>query len=135
MPAANKLSIDVAAGILHDEFGRVLIAQRPVGGHMAGWWEFPGGKIATAESAYEGLVRELAEEIGITVHDAREFLTTMHEYPDRSVTLHVFLVHQYSGRPMSIEGQELRWEPVDSLMAAGLLPADRPIVDALRSMP
>ena len=63
MAAANKPSIDVAAGILTDDLGRVLIAQRPEGTHQAGWWEFPGGKIAASESSYEGLVREFAEEI------------------------------------------------------------------------
>jgi len=131
MAAANKLSIDVAAGILTDDIGRVLIAKRPEGTHQAGWWEFPGGKISASESSYEGLVRELAEEIGITVHAGREFLTYTHEYPERFVTLHVFTVQQFSGHPAGVEGQALRWEPVGSLMQAGLLPADLPIVDAL----
>jgi 8-oxo-dGTP diphosphatase len=132
MEEASKPSINVAAGVLADELGRVLIAQRPAGGHQAGWWEFPGGKIIAKESAYHGLVRELAEELGITVHAAREFLTYTHEYPESFVTLHVFTVHRYSGCPMGVEGQALRWEPVSSLMQAGLLPADLPIVDALR---
>ena len=130
----RKLSINVAAGILTDDLGRVLIAQRPAGTHQAGWWEFPGGKINASESAYEGLVRELAEEIGVTVNAAQELLTYTHEYPERFVTLHVFNVTDYSGRPTGVEGQALRWEPVSSLMQAGLLPADLPIVDALRKM-
>jgi len=130
----RKPSINVAAGVLADDLGRVLITQRPAGAHLAGWWEFPGGKINASESAYEGLVRELAEEIGVTVHAARELLTYTHEYPERFVTLHVFNVTNYSGRPTGVEGQALQWESVASLMQVGLLPADLPIVDALSKM-
>lgn len=131
---AGKPSIDVAAGVLTDDHGRVLIAQRPAGKHQAGWWEFPGGKINAAESAYDGLVRELAEELGITVHAACELLSYTHEYPERSVTLHVFVIEHYSGQPHGLEDQALRWELVDALMEAGLLPADIPIVEALGAM-
>ena len=127
----NKPLINVAAGILIDDFSQVLIAERPAGRHQVGWWEFPGGKINAAESSYEGLVRELDEELGITIHTARELLTYIHEYPERLVRLHVFVVENYSGRPTGVEGQALRWEPVRALMEVGLLPADLPIVDAL----
>ncbi len=130
----DKPSINVAAGVLTDDQDRVLIAQRPVGAHQAGWWEFPGGKIKATESAYEGLVRELDEEIGITVRAARELLTYTHEYPERRVTLHVFVVDGYNGRPTGVEGQALCWKPLLELPEAGLLPADVPIVDALRKM-
>ncbi len=129
---ADKLSINVAVGVLIDDLGRVLIAQRPAGTFQAGWWEFPGGKINPSESSYDGLVRELTEEIGITVHAASELLTNTHEYPERIVMLHVFVVQEYSGRPAGIEGQALRWEPVASLPEIELLPADLPIVEALR---
>lgn len=128
---AHKPSINVAAGVLTDDRGRVLIAERPAGSHQAGWWEFPGGKIDGQESAYEGLVRELTEEIGIIVHAAHELLSYTHEYPERFVTLHVFVVESFSGQPTGVEGQALRWEPVTELMKVGLLPADLPIVDAL----
>jgi len=130
----DKPSINVAAGVLIDHQGRILVTQRPAGTHQAGWWEFPGGKIHAAESPYEGLVRELAEEIGVTVHAARTMMSYTHEYPERFVNLHVFVVESYSGQPDGIEGQALRWEPLDSLMQAGLLPADRPIVEALQKM-
>ena len=136
LPRAAELipSINVAAGVLTDDRGRVLIAQRPVGSHQAGWWEFPGGKINAAESSYDGLVRELDEELGITVHAARELLSYTHDYPERSVTLHVFVVERYSGRPHGAEGQALQWGRVDALMDVGLLVADLPIVEALRAM-
>ena len=125
--------ISVAAGVLIDDTGRVLIAQRPAGAHQAGWWEFPGGKVGPSESAYDGLVRELTEELGITVLAASKLLTYQHVYPERAVTLHVFVVEDYSGQPAAVEGQALRWEPVSALMEVGLLPADLPIVEALLS--
>jgi len=132
-PRTGRPAIDVAAGVLTDEHGRVLIAQRPPGAHQAGWWEFPGGKIDAGESPYEGLVRELREELGIEVRAADAFITYTHEYPERSVTLHVFRVAAWSGRPAPVEGQALRWERVSALMSAGVLPADLPIVSALRA--
>jgi len=128
----DKPTINVAAGVLIDDLGRALITQRPAGVYQAGWWEFPGGKIHTSESAYEGLRRELAEEIDVSVQLASELMTYTHEYPERFVTLHVFIIESYSGRPTGAEGQALRWEPLASLMQAGLLPADLPIVDALK---
>ncbi len=127
----GRPAIDVAAGVLTDARDRVLIAQRPPGAHQAGWWEFPGGKIETGESPYEGLVRELREELGIEVHAADALLTYTHEYPERIVTLHVFRVGNWSGRPSAVEGQALCWARVPALMDAGLLPADLPIVSAL----
>ncbi len=130
----DKLSIDVAAGVLVDDLGRILIAERPAGTHQAGWWEFPGGKMNPSESSYDGLVRELDEEIGITVHVASELLTYTHEYPERIVVLHVFVVQEYSGLPAGIEGQVLRWEPLALLRGVGLLLADLPIVDALEGI-
>jgi len=131
---SDQPSVDVAVGVLLADHRRVLIAERPAGSHQAGWWEFPGGKIQAPESACEALARELDEEIGITVRSARELLTCTHEYPDRIVTLHVFVVEDYSGEPRGVEGQALRWEPIDGLMEVGLLPADLPIVDALREI-
>ena len=101
-------TIDVAAGVLTDAAGRVLIAQRPVGSVLAGWWEFPGGKIAGGETAREALERELAEELGIRILAAEPLITFSHSYPERVVTLHVFRVNRYSGEPTGAEGQPVR---------------------------
>ena len=60
-------AVRVVAAVLRDERGRVLIAQRPAGKHMAGYWEFPGGKIAAGESSEQALRRELAEELGVSL--------------------------------------------------------------------
>ena len=125
--------LHVAAGVVESDDGRVLIAQSPGGGHMAGSWEFPGGKVAAGETVLQALSRELWEEIGIEVLAAEPFLRYRHAYPERVVILDVWLVKNYAGEPRALEGQPLRWESVDRLLDAGLLEADRPIVDALLS--
>jgi 8-oxo-dGTP diphosphatase len=121
----------VAAGVLRDASGRVLITQRPDGKHAAGFWEFPGGKIQAGESPLQALCRELAEEIGIQVSAATPLMTFRHSYPERVVELHVFEVSHYSGEPRGLEGQPLRWVTVAELGTAGLLEADQPIAAAL----
>lgn len=131
MSAPRKPEIAVAAGVLRDRAGRALIAQRPEGKHQAGWWEFPGGKLHDAETPLEALIRELREELSIEVRSAEPLLTYRHDYPERIVELHVWHVIAFTGEPIAVEGQALRWSPIDELLETGLLPADRPIVEAL----
>lgn len=121
--------IDVIVGILTDGAGRVLIAERPAGKHMAGSWEFPGGKLLQGEPPLAGLKRELAEELGVDVLDAKPFCELRHSYPDRSVRLEVWWVLRFSGRAEPREGQALRWCDAAGLSAAAMLPADAPLVD------
>ena len=120
--------IDVIVGILTDCAGRVLIAERPAGKHMAGLWEFPGGKLLPGEPPLAGLKRELAEELGVVVVDARPFCELRHRYPDRAVRLDVWWVPRFDGRAESREGQALRWCDAVELSAAAMLPADAPLV-------
>lgn len=122
---------DVAAGILCDASGRILIAER-LGGPFHGLWEFPGGKIVTGETAPEALSRELAEELGIEVTVYSSFMNLRHEYDDRIVTIEFFLVSEWNCEPVGREGQELRWVPTELLDADELLPADMPVVAALQ---
>ena len=126
-----KPVIAVAAGVLHDGNGRVLIAQRQAGSHAAGRWEFPGGKLRSGEAPGDGLARELEEELGILVQHADPLISYRHEYDQRIVDLHVWRVLRYQGEPTGREGQPLRWVDVADLISCGLLPADRPIVDIL----
>jgi 8-oxo-dGTP diphosphatase len=123
--------IDVIVGILMDGESRVLIAQRPAGKHMAGAWEFPGGKLLPGEPPLDGLKRELAEELGVLVEDAEPFLEHSFRYPDRIVRLDVWWVRRFSGRAESREGQALRWCDAEALSAAAMLPADAPLVTAV----
>jgi 8-oxo-dGTP diphosphatase len=124
--------IHVVAGALFDEQGRVLIAQRPPGKHMAGGWEFPGGKLELEEQALDGLKRELREELGIEVIDAAQLIAYEHGYSDRRVLLDLWLVALYTGEARSVEGQPLQWVRLDELETVGLLEADRPMIPALR---
>ena len=133
--SSSRGLIAVAAGILRDPAGRILIAQRPPGGHVGGFWEFPGGKLNADEQPVQALQRELLEELGVTVEAAAPFMTYRHEYPERIVELHVFLVERYSGEPRGVEGQPLRWVDPVELASAGLLEADQPIAAALMKTP
>jgi 8-oxo-dGTP diphosphatase len=121
----------VVAGGLFDATGRVLIAQRPPGSHMAGRWEFPGGKIDNGESELQALRRELTEELGIKLIAAELMLQLTHEYPERRVELSMWLVTAYEGEPLSLDGQALKWVKPAHLPHEDLLEADRPIVAAL----
>jgi mutator protein MutT len=118
---------------LIDAHGRVLIAQRPAGSHMAGFWEFPGGKLEAGEERRAGLARELLEELGIVVTGApRPLIRIEHSYPSKHVHLDIWVVRQYRGEPHGLEGQALRWVSQQELESVELLPADGPIVAALR---
>jgi 8-oxo-dGTP diphosphatase len=123
--------IVVAAGVLRDTADRILIAQRPPGTHVGGFWEFPGGKLHPHELPLQALERELREELGVTVESAAPLMTYRHEYPERIVELHVFLVERYGGEPRGLEGQPLRWVTLAELLTADLLEADQPIAAAL----
>jgi mutator protein MutT len=128
----SPAEIHVVAGAIADADGRVLIAQRPRGRHMAGRWEFPGGKLAAGEDPYAGLARELSEELGVVVRAARPLIRLRHTYTDRRVLLDVWQVTDYDGEPQAIESQALAWAKPDDLPRHDLLEADRPIVTALR---
>jgi len=123
---------NVAAGILCDSAGRILIAERVGGGVFDGLWEFPGGKIAADETSAQALSRELAEELGIEVTACASFMNLHHEYDDRIVTIEFFIVSEWNSDPVGREGQALRWVPRESLDAEELLPADVPVVEALQ---
>lgn len=124
----------VAAAIL-DASGRVLIAERPAGKHMAGRWEFPGGKVAPGEEEEAALARELEEELGIEVVEARPMMRLRHRYPDRDVELSLWLVEHYRGEPQALDGQRLKWVPRAGLAGEDILEADRPFVAALVQWP
>ena len=116
-----------------DAAGRVLIAQRPAGKHMAGGWEFPGGKLEPGEERLAGLERELREELGISIIGTpRPLIRVRYAYTSREVLLDIWVVKSYSGEARGLDGQALRWCTQEELEAAELLPADKPIVRALR---
>jgi 8-oxo-dGTP diphosphatase len=118
-------------GLVTDAAGRFLLSRRRPEQHMPGAWEFPGGKRKAGESRWAALRRELAEELGIEVKAAVPLLDLVHDYADRRVRLDVWVVQGYAGLPEAREGQPLRWVALADLPNAGLLEADRPIIDAL----
>lgn len=125
--------IHVVAGAVTDGRGRVLIAQRPAGKHLAGRWEFPGGKLEPGETRVQGLARELREELGIEiVGSPRPLMRVRHAYPFGAVLIDMWVVSRYRGEPTGLDGQQLRWCSQHELATARLLPADRPIVKVLR---
>lgn len=125
----------VVAAAIFDGSGRVLIAERPAGKHMAGRWEFPGGKVAEGESETDALTRELEEELGIQVIEAQPMMRLTHRYPDRTVELSMWRVERYRGEPRSLDGQRLKWVERTRLADEDILDADRPFVAALVQWP
>ncbi|MGA0072870.1 MAG: NUDIX domain-containing protein, partial [Steroidobacteraceae bacterium] len=122
----------VVAAVMFDRGGRVLVTQRPAGKHMAGKWEFPGGKLEPGESRYQGLVRECREELDVDIDEAEPLISVRHSYPDREVLLDAWMVRSYRGLPRGLDGQRLSWVEPDELSRIDLLEADAPIVTAIR---
>lgn len=120
----------VAAICVRD--GRVLMAQRPRGKHLAGLWEFPGGKVEVArgESPLEALLRELDEELGVTPVDPRPRTFVHHAYRDRSVLL-LFYTCEIAGTPEAREDNPVRWIPLAELPELPVPPADRDLIREL----
>jgi 8-oxo-dGTP diphosphatase len=124
----------VAAGVLIDEGGRVLIARRHASAHQGGLWEFPGGKVAPAERLEDALARELNEELGITVQTSQLLTQIDHDYGDKQVRLVVFHVTQWSGEPKGCEGQPLAWVDRADLGGYDYPEANQPILATLETL-
>jgi 8-oxo-dGTP diphosphatase len=124
--------VHVLVGLIGDARGRWLVNQRRPGTHLAGAWEFPGGKLQPGEARFAALRRELEEELGIDVIAAEPLLEIVHEYPDKHVRLDVWRVLDYRGVVTAREAQRLEWVAVDDLASLPLLAADMPIIEALR---
>ncbi len=124
-------SIIVAAAVVERD-SRYLLTRRQKGVHLEGLWEFPGGKCEPLESLDECLCRELAEELAADVTVLEEVFTVTHEYPDRAVELHFFRC-ELRGDPVPQIGQEMRWVPRAELSTLEFPPADRELIEKLRS--
>jgi len=125
--------VHVLVGLIADAQGRWLVNQRRAGTHMAGMWEFPGGKSRPDEAPFAALRRELEEELGIDVQDAHAWFELVHDYPDKHVRLDIWQVRRYTGEVTAREGQLLRWVSVNEFLELPLLPADWPIVERLKA--
>ena len=110
--------------------GAFLVTRRLDGTHLAGYWEFPGGKVQPGESLEAALQREIAEELDTDIIAAREIYSTAHQYPERTVELHFFRA-EVARTPRPLLGQELRWIQRAELAALQFPPADTELVDGL----
>jgi len=122
-------TILVSAGVLI-EHGRVLLTQRKAGTHLAGAWEFPGGKCEPGESLEVCLARELMEELAVECTVGRPILVTRHVYAERTVELHFFAT-TLSGDPVPQLGQEMRWASRGDLGTLPFPEADRELIQLL----
>ncbi|HYX65227.1 MAG TPA: Nudix family hydrolase [Burkholderiales bacterium] len=124
--------IEVAAAVLERADGAFLLAQRPPGKVYAGYWEFPGGKVEPGENPERALARELNEELGIDVQRAYPWMVRVYTYPHGTVRLNFFRVTAWRGEPHPREAQAIAWQGRDSVSATPMLPANAPVVAALR---
>ena len=124
----------VAACALLDEDGRVLLTRRPQGKPMAGLWEFPGGKVDAGETPEVALIRELREELGITVQ-ARclaPLTFASHGYESFHLLMPLYICRRWEGDVEPLEGQEIAWVRSDKLQSYEMPPADIPLIPILQ---
>lgn len=127
--------IDVVAGVIFNAArDQVLLALRKPGQHQGNLWEFPGGKLEPNETLQAGLLRELIEEIGITVQQCSSRRVIEHSYPDKQVRLHFWDVLSFEGEPEGVEGQRLQWVAVGDLSSLDFPEANQAIVDELMAV-
>ncbi|QYN44970.1 MULTISPECIES: 8-oxo-dGTP diphosphatase MutT [unclassified Gilliamella] len=125
--------IEIAIGIIRSQDCEIFITQRGEDSHLAGFWEFPGGKIEPGETPYQTLQREIAEEVDILIHNAQFLKVVKHSYNDRDITIHAYLVEEWDGVPFAKEGQPSRWVDQEDLNADEFPDANRPIIEMLKN--
>ncbi|HUP96202.1 MAG TPA: (deoxy)nucleoside triphosphate pyrophosphohydrolase [Burkholderiales bacterium] len=121
--------IIVVAAVIECD-GRFLVARRLTGTHLAGFWEFPGGKVHDGETQEDALRREIAEELNATITHMRKIFHTAHAYPERVVELH-FYRGALTGEPQPMLGQALRWITREEFASLEFPPADAELIDGL----
>jgi len=126
----------VAAVALIDPDGRVLLAERPPGKHLAGTWEFPGGKVQPGETPEAALIRELDEELGIDVVASclAPFTFASHSYAEFHLLMPLYVCRKWHGIVTAREGQRLKWVRPAQLTDYPMPPADKPLVAMLRDL-
>ena len=123
----------VAACVLLDGDGRILIAKRPEGRSLAGLWEFPGGKVEPGESPEHAVIRELAEELGIDIAAAvlAPLTFASHAYDDFHLLMPLYICRRWEGDVIAREGQKLAWVRANRLRDYPMPPADIPLIPHL----
>jgi 8-oxo-dGTP diphosphatase len=124
--------IEVVAGLIQDDEGRYLITRRRGGSHLAGMWEFPGGKREAGESLEDALRRELTEELSASFGVGEKVETVWWEYPERTVVIHFYRCRFESGTIEPQESQAMEWVSPERLKEFEFPPADRELITRLR---
>ena len=126
----------VVACALINEYGKVLINERPVGKDYAGYWEFPGGKVDEGETPEEAIIRELKEEINIDVTGSclAPLSFTEKQYDNYYVVVLLYVCRRWNGNIMPMERQELAWVNPKEIDNFNLLPADKSFFASLREL-
>ncbi len=130
---ADKEVLQVAAAVIEHR-GRYLITCREAGVHLAGYWEFPGGKREAGETFEACARREVFEEVGIEITAPRPLTITHYEYPDKSVELHFFTCSLSQGDPRPLGCVDFRWVKPEELAEYSFPPADGPVVAHLMKL-
>jgi 8-oxo-dGTP diphosphatase len=125
--------VTVVAGALLDGSGRVLMAERPAGGSMAGLWEFPGGKLEAGETPEAALARELAEELGVAIEAPKALGFVSHGYEAFHLVMLLYAVRHWEGTPVGLLGQRLDWVRADALDGLAMPAADYPLVPLVQA--
>lgn len=129
----NKPIIQVAAGIIRNEFGQIYLTQRLEGQDFAQALEFPGGKVDSGETPEDALKRELEEEIGIHVLSAFPYESFRFDYPTKVIEFFFYLVEEWVGEPFGREGQEGFWVDQADLDESEFPPANSRLIQRLKS--
>ena len=130
-----KIKLVVCVALI-DEDGRVLIAQRPEGKSLEGFWEFPGGKVEMNESPETALIRELHEELGINTWGSclAPLTFASHKYDEFHLLMPLYVCRKWSGIVQARENQALKWLTPAQILKVKMLPADLPLVACLRDL-
>ena len=132
----NAVLLPVVAAALVDADGRVVLQQRPPGKSLAGLWEFPGGKVEPGETPEAALIRELEEELAITVPHACLAPAAFASAPlgDRHLLLLLYITRKWTGVPRALEATALRWVRPCDMHDLPMPPADRPLIGLLDAL-
>jgi len=124
--------VHVAVAVIVNENNDVCISLRHQNSHQGGLWEFPGGKVESQETVEQALVREIKEELDLTIEKSRPLITITHDYRDKKVCLHVHKVLCYHGHAVGVEEQQLKWLPPSQLSTYDFPAANLAIITAVQ---
>ncbi len=124
----------VVVGVLRNPQGQLLVQQRLPGKPCAGQWEFPGGKVEKNESSQQALIRELNEELGVSVENIILLTQIAHDYDHANVWLDVYLIDNFEAQVTNREGQNFAWKSIEEIRKIDVLAAVHPILDVVKSL-